>query len=253
MPALREAQHAFPAHGVPQQNQSGAEKSLAGARIWSHRAGDVPIHLAELATKLNYTLQQKLPPFPILAPHRKWSYKRTLVATMSAPVASAEPQTFLDRWRNAGASERANAQQFLIELADLLGVPHLVAFNAQRAAEESQGQIRYLRPEYQRKKDEAGNQKPEQSNLALQPGTKKGRDASPRRPTSAKKQAWPKSLAERVRLIDETLRTTPAPHTAKTLTKSFARASENDIDEILETLTALGRAAQSTDHYTSVG
>jgi len=31
-------------------------------------------------------------------------------------------QTFIDRWRNAEASERANAVQFLIELADLLGV-----------------------------------------------------------------------------------------------------------------------------------
>lgn len=30
---------------------------------------------------------------------------------------------FITRWQNAGASERANAQQFLIELADLLGVP----------------------------------------------------------------------------------------------------------------------------------
>ncbi len=31
-------------------------------------------------------------------------------------------QGFIDRWQNAGASERANAQLFLTELADLLGV-----------------------------------------------------------------------------------------------------------------------------------
>lgn len=35
----------------------------------------------------------------------------------------ADIPTFIERWQNAGASERANAQQFLIELADLLGVP----------------------------------------------------------------------------------------------------------------------------------
>ena len=35
----------------------------------------------------------------------------------------ADIPTFIERWQNAGASERANAQQFLIELADILGVP----------------------------------------------------------------------------------------------------------------------------------
>ena len=37
---------------------------------------------------------------------------------MSDPI-----ETFIDRWSNAGASERANSQQFLCELADLLTVP----------------------------------------------------------------------------------------------------------------------------------
>jgi len=37
---------------------------------------------------------------------------------MSDPI-----ETFIERWSNAGASERANSQQFLCELADLLAVP----------------------------------------------------------------------------------------------------------------------------------
>ena len=36
---------------------------------------------------------------------------------------SAQAESFIARWSQAEASERANAQQFLIELADLLGVP----------------------------------------------------------------------------------------------------------------------------------
>ena len=48
-------------------------------------------------------------------------------APASAPVATAEPPSssdaFLARWSHAAASERANAQLFLTELADLLGVP----------------------------------------------------------------------------------------------------------------------------------
>lgn len=43
------------------------------------------------------------------------------------PVAPADSHSSLDaflaRWSSAGASERANAQLFLTELADLLGVP----------------------------------------------------------------------------------------------------------------------------------
>jgi hypothetical protein len=42
----------------------------------------------------------------------------------AVPNDPADSRNFIDRWRNAGASERANAQQFLIELADLLGVPN---------------------------------------------------------------------------------------------------------------------------------
>jgi len=35
-----------------------------------------------------------------------------------------DPQPFIERWQNAEASERANAQLFFSELADLLEVPH---------------------------------------------------------------------------------------------------------------------------------
>ena len=32
-------------------------------------------------------------------------------------------KTFIDRWKNSGAAERANYQLFLSELCDVLGVP----------------------------------------------------------------------------------------------------------------------------------
>ena len=34
-----------------------------------------------------------------------------------------DPKTFIDRWKNSGAAERANYQLFLSELCDVLGVP----------------------------------------------------------------------------------------------------------------------------------
>ena len=42
---------------------------------------------------------------------------------MASPELPSSPDTFLARWSHAAASERANAQLFLTELADLLGVP----------------------------------------------------------------------------------------------------------------------------------
>ncbi len=117
----------------------------------------------------------------------------------------------------------------------------LVALNAQRAAEEANGQIRCLRPEYQNKNAES--KKLNQSPLNLHPA------ASSKQPSAAskKKAPWPKSLADRVRLIDDLLRTTPGPNTAQSLAKQFARASEKDIEEILETLAALGRLPTQTN------
>ena len=38
-------------------------------------------------------------------------------------VSTSDFSVFIERWSRAEASERANAQQFLIELADLLEVP----------------------------------------------------------------------------------------------------------------------------------
>jgi hypothetical protein len=39
------------------------------------------------------------------------------------PSRHATPNAFVEYWSRAEASERANAQAFLIELAELLGVP----------------------------------------------------------------------------------------------------------------------------------
>ena len=124
----------------------------------------------------------------------------------------------------------------------------LVALNAQRATEEANGQIRYLRPEYQRPKDEGGKAKESQTTLEI---PAKENSKCEMRNAKLPKRAWPKSLADRVRLIDETLRTTPGPHTSTTLAKLFARANEEDVTEILETLAALGRATKSTDCFAS--
>ena len=93
-------------------------------------------------------------------------------------------------------------------------------------------------------KDEGGRMKQSSLEIPDDKAASKNSKLPIPNPQSAKKP-WPKSLADRVRLIDETLRTNPGPHTAKSLTKQFARANEKDVAEILETLAALGRTTES--------
>jgi hypothetical protein len=115
----------------------------------------------------------------------------------------------------------------------------LVALNAERAAEEAAGTIRYLRPEYQNPSGLS----------ASQTGLKLTKEKAAKVKASRAKTAWPKSLAERVRAVESALRAAEKPVTAAMLTKRFARAKQPDIAEILETLVTLGRAHQSGETY----
>ncbi len=128
------------------------------------------------------------------------------------------------------------------DLTDEEILTRLVALNAERATEESQGVIRYLRPEYQNPSGTTATQ----SGLKL---TKEKTAKAKASKVSAAKTPWPKPLAERVRAVEEALRSASTPVTAEALSKTFARASATDIKEILDTLVTLGRIQQSGDCY----
>ena len=130
------------------------------------------------------------------------------------------------------------------DLTDEEILTRLVALNAERATEEAQGVIRYLRPEYQNPSGVSASQ----SGFKL---TKEKPAKSKAAKTSAAKTPWPKPLAERVRSVEEALRSANAPITAEALSKTFARASASDIQEILDTLVTLGRVHQREDSYSS--
>lgn len=106
----------------------------------------------------------------------------------------------------------------------------LVALNAERAAEERQGHIRYLRPEFQR------------SGQATQAGFLAGGVAAAG--ARRERKAWPASLSDRVRAIREMLAVQSGPVTAETLASEFQRARIADLREILETLVSLGQVRQ---------
>jgi hypothetical protein len=117
-------------------------------------------------------------------------------------------------------------------------VTGLVALNAERAAEERRGFIRWIRPEFQN---------------ATGTATETGLDTDPDETTAAAtilttptagKRTWPKTLAEQAQAVRTQLTTLAAPTTPEALASTFKGARLDRLTELLETLTSLGQARQ---------
>ena len=136
----------------------------------------------------------------------------------------------------------ASAYGWPATLSDAEILARLVTLNAERAAEEAAGNIRWLRPAYQ---------------APASGGTQTGfglaaTDAPPTKTKASKaKTPWPKTLAERVQIVEHALQTTAVPVTAASLAKRFARAKPSEIVEILDTLAILGRAHRNEEMFSA--
>lgn len=124
---------------------------------------------------------------------------------------------------------------------DVLLLRRLVALNAERAAEERRGLVRWLRPDFQN----PGGSAAVQSDLAL-PAAGGGEAATPAgkgKKAAAKKPAWPKTLAEQARAIRAALTARASPATPAELAAAFAGSKLTPkVAELLEALAALGQA-----------
>jgi hypothetical protein len=119
----------------------------------------------------------------------------------------------------------------------------LVGLNAKRAAEEDEGHIRWLRPEYQA----ADQAKPIQPTLVEVPET----DAPP--VILEVKQVWPSSLKDRATAVRAVLTALGGPVGAEDVASGFdGRRTPKRVDEvseILEMLLALGQIAEQNGKY----
>ncbi len=133
----------------------------------------------------------------------------------------------------------ADAYGWPRDLADEQILERLVALNAERAAEEAAGKIRWLRPEFQN---------PEGTTQPDLPGTED--DTPTKKPAKAakpKKAPWPKTLPERFQAVQSVLQQSPTPLTAKETARHFTRAKTDSVAELLETLATLGQARITPD------
>lgn len=148
----------------------------------------------------------------------------------------------------------ADAYGWPADLSDEEVLERLVALNAQRAREEAQDVVRWLRPEYQ---------KPTTAQLAKQTNLNLGtevtapvatakskkfpvrRDPRAGNDTTPKPKAhWPKTLPEQVQVVRATLVAAVGPVTAETVARTFQRARTDRVAELLATLAALGQVRE---------
>jgi len=124
----------------------------------------------------------------------------------------------------------------------------LVALNAERAAEEAQGKIRWLRPDFQ-------NKTATQTTIALGDETADGRlqtaDSAGLQSAvcslQSSSQPWPTSLPDQVRILREVLSTQPGPASGETIARQFIRARKDRVEELLKTLVAMGQAREVSE------
>ena len=128
-------------------------------------------------------------------------------------------------------------------LFDAYGWPHdltdeqilerLVALNAERAEEERNGLVRWLRPDFQ---NPEGTRQETQGSL---PGTESPEEeAGTAAPSVA---AWPKKLPEQVAAVRDLLLGGRA-WSIEQVAKSFKGAKRRDVEGVLDSLAALGIA-----------
>jgi len=129
----------------------------------------------------------------------------------------------------------------------------LVALNAERAAEEAAGQVRWLRPAFQHPQqtqavlEGAGLSRPTHSTLSV---AKEGGTAPP--PTAKDRHPWPATLPEQVAAVARVLAEARAPLSEADLAARFTGKGpwKKRLPQLLDTLVALGRARQSGGGWT---
>jgi hypothetical protein len=128
------------------------------------------------------------------------------------------------------------------DLSDEEILSRLVDLNRERAGEEARGIIRWLRPEFQ---NPEGARAATQAALPIEAEEEPPPVAVPAAP--ARKQPWPKSLAEQAQAVRAALAAHPAGRTPDQLARTFHRAPTARVADLLETLASLGQARAVAD------
>jgi hypothetical protein len=106
----------------------------------------------------------------------------------------------------------------------------LAVLNEKRSAEEQRGTVHWLRPSFQNPTGDRGS---DQGELDATTTATKGK---------LKKRPWPKALPEQMKALRHELVQQSAPVTSAVVARRFVRARTPKVEELLNTLIALGHA-----------
>ena len=120
----------------------------------------------------------------------------------------------------------------------------LVALNAERAAEEAQGLVRWLRPAYQAPPDHASRFSQHALIHEDSPVYEVSLETRPLLP-------WPTRMAEQAQAVRTALVALGGPASAAEVAAAFTAAPADRVAELLETLVTLGQARGTEGGYTS--
>ena len=122
---------------------------------------------------------------------------------------------------------------------------HLVQLNTQRAAEEAQGRVRWLRPDFQNPQNSLQKQELlPQEDQAPEADFDSEKSLSKPEQTKPTQHPWPPTLPEQVRAVAAVLAASPAPLSLPAIEARFKGRGpwKKGLPTLLQTLEALGRA-----------
>jgi hypothetical protein len=128
----------------------------------------------------------------------------------------------------------ADAYGWPVDLPDEEILSRLVALNAERAREEADGLVRWLRPEFQAKGIKAPAPEPGQTDLLPAP------EAAPTSATTAGPAPWPKGIQERLAAVRARVSSEARPWSLQDVRASFKGARADQVEPILDSLAFLG-------------
>jgi hypothetical protein len=122
----------------------------------------------------------------------------------------------------------------------------LVALNAERAAEEARGLVRWLRPEFQ---NPDAARAPEQGALVADEDDSEPEAAAPAAAATGKPRPWPKDPVEQVRAVADLIAASPVPLSLDEIGDRFSARGpwKRRLPGLLDMLVALGRAQEQVD------
>jgi hypothetical protein len=143
----------------------------------------------------------------------------------------------------SSATADAASREDAVRALDAALLERLVALNAERAAEERRGLVRWLR---QSPEDSAA---PEQKEMEL------GDDAAAVVAPEARRRPWPKTLTDQVQAVTDVLAASPEALTESALAARFTARGpwRTRLGHILEMLVTLGRARQDGHRCRAIG